>query len=81
MTTLSHLPVGCPSVITAIQAQDEGFLHRLNILGFRIGSPVEVLHYGFPFRNPVAVRVGAHTIALGREEASLIEVQECAHEA
>lgn len=75
MATLSQLAVGQRSVITDFRVTDTLLLQRMKVLGFHVGAQVEVLHYGFPFRNPIAVRVGSHTIALGREEASLIEVE------
>lgn len=76
MKTLSELTIGQASTITALRMPDESLEKRMKVLGFNVGNRVEVLHYGFPFRNPVAVRVGTHTIALGREEASMIEVEE-----
>ncbi|MEO0034042.1 MAG: hypothetical protein RLZZ501_65 [Pseudomonadota bacterium] len=48
---------------------------RLIEMGLVEGARVEVLHEGFPRRDPIAVRVGDHTIALRRSEANAVRVR------
>ena len=48
---------------------------RLIEMGLVEGARVEVLHEGFPRRDPMAVRVNDHTVALRRAEAAAIIVQ------
>ncbi len=72
---LSQLPLREKSTVSAFDTTNESVIQRMRMLGFCEGIEVEVLHCGFPARNPLAVRVGDHTIALGKDEASLIEVQ------
>ena len=48
---------------------------RLIEMGLVEGARVEVLHEGFPRRDPMAVRVNDHTVALRRTEAAAIIVQ------
>ncbi|HTH15345.1 MAG TPA: FeoA family protein [Magnetospirillum sp.] len=54
----------------------EGELERRLIeMGFVEGARVEILHEGFPKRDPIAVRVNDHTVALRRAEADAILVK------
>jgi len=48
---------------------------RLIEMGLVEGALIEVLHEGFPRRDPIAVRVGDHTIALRRSEANAVRVR------
>ncbi|MCR6628592.1 MAG: ferrous iron transport protein A [Magnetospirillum sp.] len=48
---------------------------RLIEMGFVEGARVEILHEGFPKRDPIAVRVNDHTVALRRSEAAAILVR------
>lgn len=48
---------------------------RLIEMGLVEGARIEVLHEGFPRRDPIAVRVGDHTIALRRSEANAVRVR------
>jgi ferrous iron transport protein A len=43
-------------------------------MGLVEGARIEVLHEGFPGRDPIAVRVDDHTVALRRSEANAIIV-------
>lgn len=52
---------------------------RLIEMGFVEGAWVEILHEGFPKRDPIAVKVNDHTVALRRAEADAILVK-CPHE-
>jgi len=47
---------------------------RLIEIGFVEGARVEVLHHGFINRDPIAVRVDDHVVALRRREANAIRV-------
>jgi ferrous iron transport protein A len=47
---------------------------RLIEFGFVEGARIEVLHEAFPGRDPIAVRVDDHTIALRRREARAVVV-------
>lgn len=47
---------------------------RLIEMGLVEGARVEVLHEGFPARDPIAVRVDDHTVALRRSEAAAVRV-------
>lgn len=48
---------------------------RLIEMGFVEGAQVEILHEGFPKRDPIAVQVNDHTVALRRAEADAILVK------
>lgn len=48
---------------------------RLIEMGFVEGARVEILHEGFPKRDPIAVRVNDHTVALRRAEADAVLVK------
>lgn len=48
---------------------------RLIEMGFVEGARVEILHEGFPKRDPIAVCVNDHTVALRRTEADAILVK------
>ena len=47
---------------------------RLLEIGFVEGARVEILHEGFIGKNPIAVRVDAMSVALGRREADAVIV-------
>ena len=48
---------------------------RLIEMGLVEGARIEVLHEGFPRRDPIAVRVADHTVALRRAEADAVLVR------
>lgn len=48
---------------------------RLIEMGFVEGAQVEILHEGFPKRDPIAVKVADHTVALRRAEADAVLVR------
>lgn len=73
---LSQLMKDRPARVTALDANATSILKRLQHLGFEVGAIVEILHQGFPTKDPIAVRVDDHLVALGRCEADAIEVQE-----
>lgn len=45
---------------------------RLIEMGLVEGAEIEVMHESFPGRDPIAVRVNEHTVALRRGEANAI---------
>lgn len=49
---------------------------RLIEMGLVEGARIEVLHEGFPGRDPIAVRVNDHTVALRRGEANAVIVRQ-----
>lgn len=60
--------------LRVIDDDSESRIDRLREMGFAEGLDVEILHQN-PFgRDPIAVRIGAMTVALRRAEANLIEV-------
>lgn len=48
---------------------------RLIEMGLLEGARIQVLHEGFPGRDPIAVQVDDHTVALRRAEANAILVR------
>jgi ferrous iron transport protein A len=48
---------------------------RLIEMGLVEGAHLEILHEGFPGRDPIAVRVDDHTVALRRAEAEAVLVR------
>lgn len=60
--------------IASIHA-DEAAKHRLHALGFLEGLHVRVLHEAPLGRDPIAVDLGGHVIALRRSDAATIMVE------
>jgi ferrous iron transport protein A len=79
MATLAELKKGQKARILAldesVHAAPALLLRRLAQLGFTRGVGVEILHEGFPRRDPISVRVGQHTVALRRKEAGYVAVE------
>jgi ferrous iron transport protein A len=80
---LGAAPVGFAGRIQAIRvsADDRGLPaaeleRRLIELGFIEGARVEILHEGLFGRDPIAVRVNEATVALRRQEAASILVEQ-----
>lgn len=76
--TLDELARGARATITAVDwgmlPEDEG--KRLRLLGIDEGAEVEVAHRGvFATRDPLAIRVGAMTVALRRLHAAAMLVE------
>ena len=76
--TLDAFDGGKSARITAVDwsalAEDEG--KRLKALGVDEGAEVSILHRGvFGGRDPIALRLGAMTIALRRSHALAITVE------
>ena len=71
---LSELSRGISARIIAIAGEDLSE-RRLRHIGFEEDKEVEILHTG-PFgRDPIAVRVDNVTLAIRRNDASLIKVK------
>ncbi|WP_173976670.1 FeoA family protein [Magnetospirillum sp. LM-5] len=60
-------------VVSTLQAGE--LERRLIEMGLVEGAHLEVLHEGFPGRDPIAVRVDDHTVALRRAEAAAVLVR------
>ncbi|CAA7627264.1 Ferrous iron transport protein A [Candidatus Terasakiella magnetica] len=60
------------SVITSLHPGE--LERRLIEMGLVEGAQIEILHEGFPRRDPIAVRVNDHTVALRRAEANAVMV-------
>ena len=78
---LGELPRGARAEIVALDERNlDTTLHpgelerRLIEMGLVEGARVEVLHEAFPGRDPIAVRVSEHTVALRRAEANAVIV-------
>ena len=78
---LGHLNKGARAEIIALDESSTvtplkpGELERRLIeMGFVEGAQIEILHEGFPKRDPIAVRVADHVVALRRAEANAIVV-------
>ena len=77
LLTLESLAKGTVAYISgiALQASHTPDLERrLLEMGFTEGSRVEILHEGFPRRDPLAVRVDDMLIALRRQEAAALQL-------
>jgi ferrous iron transport protein A len=48
---------------------------RLIEMGLVEGACIQILHEGFPGRDPIAVKVNDHTVALRRGEANAVIVR------
>ncbi|CAA7613230.1 FeoA family protein [Magnetospirillum sp. UT-4] len=66
--------VGLDDSAVASALQPGELERRLIEMGLVEGAHVEVLHEGFPKRDPIAVRVNDHTVALRRAEADAVLV-------
>lgn len=53
---------------------------RLIEMGLVEGAHIQILHEGFPGRDPIAVRVSDHTVALRRGEANAVIVRQVSDE-
>jgi ferrous iron transport protein A len=78
---MGELPLGIKAEIIAldesstISTLSPGELERRLIeMGLVEGAHVEVLHQGFPGRDPIAIRVNDHTVAMRRSEANVVIV-------
>ena len=69
-----NVPATVLSVASAAAADDGDTVLRLTEIGFVPGETVRVVAYGFPGREPIAVRIGRSTFALRAHEASLVAV-------
>ena len=74
---LGNLKVGYQGQIKGFVNQNDSsasMIDQLREMGFAEGLSVAILHQN-PFgKDPIAVKVGAMTVALRRREANLVEV-------
>jgi len=79
LKSLGSLSPGAGGTLTRFVANFENggsqMIDRLREMGFAEGATIELLHQSFFGRDPIAVRVGAMTVALRRREANLIEIR------
>lgn len=66
--------IGLDESTTVTPLQPGELERRLIEMGFVEGARIEVLHEGFPRRDPIAVRVADHVVALRRAEADAVIV-------
>jgi ferrous iron transport protein A len=73
---LDQLPRGQASQIVAVTGDltHDPIARRLYELGFEEGMSVTVTHVGPLGGNPIAVKIGAMTVALRRAEAARVQV-------
>lgn len=67
VTGLDEAGIDCPLPSGELE-------RRLIEMGLVEGAKVEVLHEAFPGRDPIAIRVNEHIIALRRAEANAVMV-------
>ena len=72
--TLDKLKVGRTAVVTGVRNQSTE-RRRLYDLGITPGTPIENV-MSSPLGDPIAYRVRSSVIALRREQARLIEIEE-----
>ena len=73
MATLNKVKPGTTVEVVSVGGTLEGFIHRLQALGFRTGATVTVLLNQWPF--PLTLQVGMTEIALRRSDARRITVR------
>ena len=75
---LDRLPRNTPATVLEVvplgHPEDRERVLRLTEIGFVPGESVRVVAYGFPGREPIAVRIGRSTFALRAHEAALVSV-------
>jgi len=73
MGTLNKIKPGTTVEVVSVGGTLEGFIHRLQALGFRTGVTVTVLLNQWPF--PLTLQVGMTVLALRRSDARRITVR------
>ena len=73
MRTLNKIGGGDVVEVVCVGGSLEGFIHRLEALGFRTGVTVMVLLNQWPF--PLHIRIGMTEMALRRRDAARISVR------
>lgn len=73
--TLAVLPKSVLARVTGFAATGDDLETRLREIGFAEGDMVEALHFGLFGRNPMSVRLNGATIAMRKNEASVILVE------
>lgn len=79
MTHSSHNPVSLrdlekreKAVVCGFDMSDPELVVRLREIGFAEGDPVEALHFGLFFKNPMTVRLNGALIAMRSAEARCV---------
>jgi Fe2+ transport system protein FeoA len=73
MTILNKVRAGDTVEVVSVGGSLEGFIHRLQALGFRTGATVTVLLNQWPF--PLTLQVGMTELALRRSDAARVKVR------
>jgi len=84
MTNLADRPLGSAVRVTSVawDKLESGEARRLHALGVDVGAVLKLAHRGiFAGRDPLAVEVGRMTVALRREHALAIMVEDAGDEA
>jgi len=71
--TLNEVRAGEEVSVVCVGGTLEGFIHRLQALGFRTGARVTVLLNQWPF--PLTLQVGMTELALRRRDAQRVSVR------
>lgn len=83
-TALADQPMSQPVRVIAVDwpRLEDGEARRLRALGVDVGAVLKLAHRGiFAGRDPLAVEVGRMTVALRREHALAIRVEDAPDEA
>jgi ferrous iron transport protein A len=72
--TLRDLTKNEKAVVCGFNMADEDLVTRLREIGFAEGDPVEALHFGLFFKNPMTVRLNGALIAMRSNEARCVYV-------
>ena len=74
--TLRDLPKNRTAFVSGFQTGLHDLETRLREIGFAEGDKVETLHFGLFGRNPMTVRLNGALIAMRKNEAAAVIVQE-----
>jgi Fe2+ transport system protein FeoA len=75
VTTLNKAEPGISMEVVSVGGTLEGFIHRLEALGFRTGATVTVLLNQWPFPLSLQVGMPAEAMTLSRKDARRINVR------
>ena len=88
MTHSSHNPVSLrdlakreKATVCGFDMRDPDLVVRLREIGFAEGDPVEALHFGLFFKNPMTVRLNGALIAMRTNEARSVYVTQMNNDA
>lgn len=87
MTHSSQVPVSLrdlgkreKAVVCGFDMKDPDLVVRLREIGFAEGDPVEAMHFGLFFKNPMTVRLNGALIAMRSNEARSVYVTQTSDE-